>query len=199
MKVGNNMNNLLQAQANLSVEMPSLKALAAAFETFPTRLTAVAKKPIVGETYNPDSINYDALCEYLEKKLEDGQTFESKILEAIEIDAQPESKAVRSKENKVVVLSDGTTIPARRYDFKLGDWVLFKNKGESINNRVFIIVYSTLSHLVLRDLQGEELICVSNNTSNWKLVAPFNFEAEVTAREINLDAIKEVAVESGIL
>lgn len=194
-------NKLLQAQESLSIEMPTLRSLAEAVNTPPTRLYSVAKQPIVGQPYDPETKNWDAIERYIERRL-DGKTFESLLLEALELDAEYANNDKRKAPAGTVTararltLDDGTTVAARRYDFKVNDWVLMK-KDET--NRVYIIVYSTDTHLVLRDLQGPELLCVSNNTSNWKLVAPFNFNAEVNKRGIDLSKIQEVAAEKGTI
>lgn len=160
---------------NSEYGMPTLKAVAAAMDIPYPRLHAVSKQPEEGMVYDRNAFNWFAISRFLTRRLDAENGFASleQIAEkAIELDAEIKAQDGRrtvAAGKQVITLADGTQIPARKYDFQLGDTTTIK-KDES--GKVYEVVYLTVSHVVLKVVGGEELYCMSNNTANWRLTPP---------------------------
>lgn len=155
--------------------MPTLKAFAVALDIPYPRLRAVSKQPEEGMVYDAHAFNYYAISRFITRRLDPENGFaslEEVVSKAIEIDKElkeQDGRRAPSIGKKIITLSDGTQIPARRYNFELGDKTTIK-KDES--GKVYEVVYITISHIVLRVVGSEELYCMSNNTANWRLTPP---------------------------
>lgn len=166
---------LIADQLNPEGGMPTLKALAIALDIPYPRLRAVSKQPEEGMVYDAHAFNYFAISRFITRRLDPENGFASLdevVTKAIEIDAElkeQDGRRVASVGKKTITLADGTQIPARRYEFRIGDHTTIKKDDSS---KVYEVVYLTVSHVVLRVVGSEELYCMSNNTANWRLTAP---------------------------
>lgn len=106
----------------------SLRRLANHFDdlSYPMMLKA-SKKPVKGQAWDPDAINYDALQEYIAGKLIDYTTIPWKLLDA---ESVATSKASLVKDMDAFVV--GTTIYIRKFP-----------------TTPFTIVYRTETHIVI--------------------------------------------------
>lgn len=160
---------------NPDAEMPTLKAIAAAMDIPYPRLNAVSKQPEEGMVYSRNTFNWFAVSRFLSRRLDPEAgfaTLEEVAARALELNEEfklQDNRRSATVGKQTITLADGTQVPARKYDFELGDSTTIK-KDES--GKVYEVVYLTVSHVVLKVVGGEELYCVSNNTANWRLTAP---------------------------
>ena len=136
------------SEKNFEVARPSLKQLAVVLDIQVERIRNVAKKPIVGQAYDPKAINWDAVDAFITNRLE-RTGYES--LEAVYEAALEVEVAVRvaGGSSKVMLDIEGsTTTPARKVELAAGDTITEKATGEIFKvdyvNET-IIVYSPIS------------------------------------------------------
>ncbi len=130
------------------VARPSLKQLAVVLDVQVERIRNVARKPIVGQAYDPKAINWDAVDTFITNRLE-RTGYES--LEAVYEAALEVEVAVRAAGGSSKVMLDiegSTTTPARKSELAAGDIITEKASGENfkvdyVNDT--IVVYSPIS------------------------------------------------------
>lgn len=125
----------------------SLRAFAKALELSYQPLLKASKKPIAGETYDPDAINYDAIYEYVAKRID-------KDFDILRVDwSQYVSK--RGREGSTLKTPD---------QINIGDLVYLRIDKET----PYEIIYTTSTHVVLMKQGTEEPIAWSWNTFFFK-------------------------------
>ena len=161
----------------------SLKAFALALDIPATRLYAIAKRPIVGQVYDPSVKNWDAINEFLLSKLSDAAatitTLDELVLVAAEKEKwMAENTAARVATGSNLIDVDGGKMPKRKAAmFEMG------NEQESLicfkhDAGVYKMVYQTLGYTAIREVNEdgsfakEEIRVVSNSTLNTKCVPP---------------------------
>ena len=122
----------------------SLRKIAAACDVSYQMLLKASKKPVVGEAYDPEAVNYEAVQEYLAKKniLIDLIDWESLNVDPI---------------RKVATLSKDIN------DFHRGDTVYLR--GEEVG---YEIIYMTETHVVIIRQDSTEPRCLSHSTFFFK-------------------------------
>lgn len=122
----------------------SLRKIAAACDVSYQMLLKASKKPVVGEAYDPEAVNYEAVQEYLDKKniLIDLIDWESLNVDPI---------------RKVATLSKDIN------DFHCGDIVYLR--GEEVG---YEIIYMTETHVVIIRQDSTEPRCLSYSTFFFK-------------------------------
>ena len=166
---------------NPEAEMPTLKAVAAAMDIPYPRLSAVSKQPEEGMVYDRNAFNWFAISRFLTRRLDPETGFATlEEIAARALELNDEFKAADGRRTaavgkQTITLEDGTQIPARKYNFEIGDTTTIK-KDES--GKVYEVVYLTVSHVVLKVVGGEALYRVSNNTANWRLTPPAKAKTE---------------------
>lgn len=188
--------HVLDAIRNLGGKEPSLKAFALALEVSPTRVYAIARKPIPGAVYDPDAANWDALSTFFAGKLvaddqEGYHSMEDLVTAAIEKDEwlkENDGRRAGAVSGSNLIEVDGEKIPMRKAAiFEMGSekesLVCFK---KDVN--VYKMVYQTASFTVLRPVAEDgsfaksELKVVSNLTLNTKCVVPCDMERAIKER-----------------
>lgn len=180
----------INTQANGT--QPTLKAIATVLEIPATRLYALGKKPVAGQVYDPDMVNFDAISDYIATKLDEGKTaftsMEEVIVAAVEKDAWFKENSVRSVAGANLIDVDGAKMPKRKADmFEMGSdaesLICFKHDGN-----VYKMVAQSLGYTAIRAVNEdgsfarEEIRVVSNSTLNTKCVAPVNMADAIAER-----------------
>lgn len=161
----------------------TLKAFALALDVPATRLYAVAKRPVIGQVYDPAAKNWEALNEFFIGKLTAPEakfdSMEALVAEAAEKDAWlAQNATVRTATGSNLIDVDGGKMPKRKTSmFEMGDeresLICFKH-----DPAVYKMVYQTLGYTVIREVNEdgsfakEEIRVISNATLNTKCVAP---------------------------
>ena len=161
----------------------SLKAFALALDIPATRLYAIAKRPIVGQVYDPNVKNWDAINEFVLAKLADPAatitTLDELVLVAAEKEKwMAENTAARVATGSNLIDVDGGKMPKRKAAmFEMGSeqesLLCFKHDAG-----VYKMVYQTLGYTAIRQVNEdgtfakEEIRVVSNSTLNTKCVPP---------------------------
>ena len=161
----------------------SLKAFALALDIPATRLYAVAKRPIVGQVYDPNAKNWDAISEFLTAKVTAPEAAITSLEALVEAAAEKEKWMAENVTARVATGSnlidvDGGKMPKRKAAmFEMG------NEQESLicfkhDAGVYKMVYQTLGYTAIREVNEdgtfakEEIRVVSNSTLNTKCVPP---------------------------
>lgn len=178
------MTNILEAiRTNNNGEEISLKAFALALDIPATRLYAIAKKPIVGQVYDPNAKNWDAINEFVTNKLSAPEAVITTMEELVEVAAEKEKWMAENASARVstgnnLIDVDGGKMPKRKSAmFDMGSeqesLICFKHDAG-----VYKMVYQTLGYTAVRQVNEdgtfakEEIRVVSNSTLNTKCVAP---------------------------
>ena len=176
---------MLSTIEKMGVAQPSLRAIAEALGTPQQRIYSVSKQPKMGEVYDPKVYNWDAITKFVEKRLSDElPTFEAVINKALEIDAELAQRdgrrGTRSSSKELIQVGD-KFVPARKYNFEIGDEVALKNDGN-----VYKVVYQTSVSMVLQPIapvESEALTCLSNWTLNQKILGASQLAEGIEARK----------------
>lgn len=198
-----NVNKTLEALDALcneetGVARPTLKAIAAALEVPQQRIYSVAKQPKAGEVYDANVYNWDAIDRFITRRLDADKgiaTHEDVIKKAIELDIEFKQKdgrkGVRATTKADIMLSDGTTMPARKANLEMGQKVMLRQDN---TGAVYTIVYMTETHVVLQKEDMPVLACYSNWTVNQKFITDESrFGAIKAEREAKLAEAKAKA------
>lgn len=174
-------------------EEVSLKAFALALDIPATRLYAIAKRPIIGQVYDPNAKNWDAINEFLTNKVTAADatitSLEELVLVAVEKEkwmAENASARVATGSNLIDV--DGGKMPKRKAAmFDMGSeqesLICFKHDAG-----VYKMVYQTLGYTAIRQVNEdgtfakEEIRVVSNSTLNTKCVPPTSMAQAIADR-----------------
>lgn len=176
---------MLSTIEKMGVAQPSLRAIAEALGTPQQRIYSVSKQPKMGEVYDPKVYNWDAITKFVEKRLSDElPTFEAVINKALEIDAELAQRdgrrGTRGSSKELIQVGD-KFVPARKYNFEIGDEVALKNDGN-----VYKVVYQTPVSMVLQPIapvESEALTCLSNWTLNQKILGASQLAEGIEARK----------------
>lgn len=178
------------AIATAGVE-PSMKAIARTLGVPSGRLYSIAKRPVLGEVYDPDSINWNEVNAFVIGKIDredtKWQTMEDFVQSAVAMDADIAAcKVTLSTTSRIEV--DGELIPQRKT-------VMFEFGGEheslicfKEDPAVYKMVYQTASMTVLRPVNedgsfaAEKLRLVTNSTFNTKCVVPSQMNDAIAER-----------------
>lgn len=183
--------HILDAVATCGGVEPSLKAIALTLNVAPTRVYAVAKKPIPGQVYDPDATNFDSVSAFVAGKIgqnvaAEGESevvytsMEQFVEAAIAKDEwlkENDGRKVSTAANNLIEV-DGNMMPKRKAAmFEMGDeresLICFKK-----DENVYKIVYQTMGYTCLRAVNAdgsfakEEVRVISNATLNTKCVSP---------------------------
>lgn len=181
--------HFLDSVANNGGNQPSMRAIAEAFGVTTNTLYSRGKKPIAGQVYDPEATNWDAISEYLNTKVPEGENMDTMVAKAIEIDKEYQVNVrSRSASGNNLIEVDGVMIAKRKAAmFEMGSdqesFLCFKDDGN-----VYKMVYQTESHTVIRpvDETGEfasnELRVLSNGTINTKCIAPVRLQEAIEYR-----------------
>lgn len=161
----------------------SLKAFALALDIPATRLYAIAKRPIVGQVYDPNAKNWDAVNEFLTAKVTAPEATITSLEALVEVAAEKEKWMAQNATARVatgnnLIDVDGGKMPKRKAAmFEMGSeqesLVCFKHDAG-----VYKMVYQTLGYTAIRQVNEdgtfakEEIRVVSNSTLNTKCVPP---------------------------
>jgi len=112
------------------VARPTLKQLAEVLGCPVDRIRSVARKPIIGEAYDPKAINWDAIDAFIANRLEKTgyDTLEDVYAAALEVEVKTTSRAAGIKTEMLNVEGSETT-PARKHNVQPGDIVHDKKTG----------------------------------------------------------------------
>ena len=176
---------MLSTIERMGVAQPSLRAIAEALGTPQQRSYSVSKQPKMGEVYDPKVYNWDAITKFVEKRLSDElPTFEAVINKALEIDAELAQRdgrrGTRSSSKELIQVGD-KFVPARKYNFEIGDEIALKGDGN-----VYKVVYQTSVSMVLQPIapvESEALTCLSNWTLNQKILGAAQLAEGIEARK----------------
>lgn len=176
---------MLSTIEKMGVAQPSLRAIAEALGTPQQRIYSVSKQPKMGEVYDPKVYNWDAITKFVEKRLSDElPTFEAVINKALEIDAELAQRdgrrGTRGSSKELIQVGD-KFVPARKYNFEIGDEIALKNDGN-----VYKVVYQTSVSMVLQPIapvESEALTCLSNWTLNQKILGASQLAEGIEARK----------------
>ena len=173
---------------------PTLKAIAAVFDTPAQRLYSVAKQPKEGEVYDAKVYNWEAIERFITRRLDADKglaTLEDVIAAAMEKDqefqaADGRRSANRGSASKETIEVDGKQVPVRKYknfEADSGKYVCLKKDAN-----VYAIVMQTLTHTVLRPVNqdgtfaSETVKVISNSMLNMKGVGPASIDEAVDKR-----------------
>lgn len=164
-------------------EEVSLKAFALALDIPATRLYAIAKRPIVGQVYDPNAKNWDAINEFLTNKVTAADATITSLEELVTVAVEKEKWMAENATARVATGSnlidvDGGKMPKRKAAmFDMGSeqesLICFKHDAG-----VYKMVYQTLGYTAIRQVNEdgtfakEEIRVVSNSTLNTKCVPP---------------------------
>lgn len=182
-------------------ERPTLKAIAAALEVPQQRIYSVAKQPKAGEVYDANVYNWDAIDRFITRRLDADKglaTHEDVILKAIEMDIEFKKndgrKGVRATTKADIVLSDGSSMPARKAALEVGQVVMLRQDKEAFK---YTIVYLTDTHVVLQKENMPTLSCYSNWTVNQKFITDASrFDDICAEREARIQEAMAAAANS---
>lgn len=161
----------------------SLKAFALALDIPATRLYAIAKRPIIGQVYDPNAKNWDAINEFLTNKVTAADATITSMEELVMVAAEKEKWMAENTTARVatgnnLIDVDGGKMPKRKAAmFEMGSeqesLICFKHDAG-----VYKMVYQTLGYTAIRQVNEdgtfakEEIRVVSNSTLNTKCVPP---------------------------
>lgn len=164
-------------------EEVSLKAFALALDIPATRLYAIAKRPIIGQVYDPNAKNWDAINEFLTNKVTAADAVITSLEELVAVAVEKEKWMSENTTARVATGSnlidvDGGKMPKRKAAmFEMGSeqesLICFKHDAG-----VYKMVYQTLGYTAIRQVNEdgtfakEEIRVVSNSTLNTKCVPP---------------------------
>ena len=171
----------------------SLKAFALALDIPATRLYAIAKRPIIGQVYDPNAKNWDAVSEFLTTKVTAPEAAITSLEALVEAAAEKEKWMAENVTARVATGSnlidvDGGKMPKRKAAmFEMG------NEQESLicfkhDAGVYKMVYQTLGYTAIREVNEdgtfakEEIRVVSNSTLNTKCVPPTTMAQAIADR-----------------
>ena len=174
-------------------EIPSLRAFASALDIPASRLHTHARKPIPGQIYDPNVINWDVVNNYLTIKLSStGCRYASMeaLVEAAKAEDEwlSENQATRCATGANLIDVDGHKMPKRKSPvFEMGSdeesLLCFKH-----DPNVYKMVYQTIGFTVIRAVNEdgsfakEEVRVLSNSTLNTKCVVPRMLTAGIKER-----------------
>ena len=185
------MANILDVINEIGGEELSMRAIATVIGVNPSRMYAIAKKPVAGQMYDPEATNWDAISAYVESKLaeknfEDMKAF---VTAAQEVDAELKANIRRvAVPGANLIEVDGEKVSARKSaKFEMGgeneSYICFKHDA-----LVYKMVYQTEGYTVLRPVNSdgtfamEMLRVVSNGTLNTKCVPPTTLATAIEDR-----------------
>ena len=161
----------------------SLKAFALALDIPATRLYAIAKRPIIGQVYDPNAKNWDAISEFLTNKVTAADATITSLEELVAVAVEKEKWMAENATARVATGSnlidvDGGKMPKRKAAmFEMGgeqeSLICFKHDAG-----VYKMVYQTLGYTAIRQVNEdgtfakEEIRVVSNSSLNTKCVPP---------------------------
>ena len=164
-------------------EEVSLKAFALALDIPATRLYAIAKRPIIGQVYDPNAKTWDAINEFLTNKVTAADATITSLEELVAVAVEKEKWMAENATARVATGSnlidvDGGKMPKRKAAmFEMGgeqeSLICFKH-----DPAVYKMVYQTLGYTAIRQVNEdgtfakEEIRVVSNSTLNTKCVPP---------------------------
>lgn len=187
-------------------EEVSLKAFALALDIPATRLYAIAKRPIIGQVYDPNAKNWDAINEFLTNKVTAADatitSLEALVTVAVEKEKwMAENATARVATGSNLIDVDGGKMPKRKAAmFEMGSeqesLICFKHDAG-----VYKMVYQTLGYTAIRQVNEdgtfakEEIRVVSNSTLNTKCVPP-TVMAQAIAERFSGAYAEQTATES---
>ena len=171
----------------------SLKAFALALDIPATRLYAIAKRPIIGQVYDPNAKNWDAINEFLTNKVTAADATITSLEELVTVAVEKEKWMAENTTARVATGSnlidvDGGKMPKRKAAmFDMGSeqesLICFKHDAG-----VYKMVYQTLGYTAIRQVNEdgtfakEEIRVVSNSTLNTKCVPPTSMAQAIADR-----------------
>lgn len=174
-------------------EEVSLKAFALALDIPATRLYAIAKRPIIGQVYDPNAKNWDAINEFLSNKVTAADATITSLEELVTVAVEKEKWMAENATARVATGSnlidvDGGKMPKRKAAmFDMGSeqesLICFKHDAG-----VYKMVYQTLGYTAIRQVNEdgtfakEEIRVVSNSTLNTKCVPPTSMAQAIADR-----------------
>lgn len=174
-------------------EEVSLKAFALALDIPATRLYAIAKRPIIGQVYDPNAKNWDAINEFLTNKVTAADATITSLEELVTVAVEKEKWMAENTTARVATGSnlidvDGGKMPKRKAAmFDMGSeqesLICFKHDAG-----VYKMVYQTLGYTAIRQVNEdgtfakEEIRVVSNSTLNTKCVPPTSMAQAIADR-----------------
>lgn len=171
----------------------SLKAFALALDIPATRLYAIAKRPIIGQVYDPNAKNWDAINEFLTNKVTAADATITSLEELVTVAVEKEKWMAENATARVatgnnLIDVDGGKMPKRKAAmFDMGSeqesLICFKHDAG-----VYKMVYQTLGYTAIRQVNEdgtfakEEIRVVSNSTLNTKCVPPTSMAQAIADR-----------------
>lgn len=173
---------------------PSLRAFALALDMSTVRIYATARKPVIGQPYDPETPNWDALSALFATKLAEPTATVTNMQDLVTLALEKDEWISANSHRRVgsaganLIDIDGGKMPARKSaTFELGgdneSLLCFKHDG-----LVYRIVYQTLGYTVIRavnedgEFGREEVRVISNGTLNTKVVSPANMAEAIADR-----------------
>lgn len=167
---------------------PTLRAIAEALEVPAQRIYGVSRQPVKGKEYNPDEPNWDAIDRFVKRRLDPDKglnTLEDVVQRALERMVELAATDGRRRstggvKRELILLPDGSTMPARKKTLEVGQRVMFRNDKPEI----YMIMLVTESHVCVQ-LEGmPTLQAYGNWTLNQKLLTDEeNFDTYMEERK----------------
>lgn len=157
------------SELDITVEArPTLKQLATVLDVQIERIRNVAKKPIVGQAYDPTAINWDAVDTFVKNRLERTgyETLEEVYAAALEVEVVTVSRGTGSKIEALDIEGSETT-PSRKCELVAGDTIIEKKTGAE-----YLVDYVNATIVVFKpfSIEGKETLshAIGNRVFNNK-------------------------------
>ena len=144
------------------VARPTLKQLAVVLDLQVERLRNVAKKPIVGEAYDPKATNWDAIDAFITNRLERTgyASLEEVYAAAAEVEITTTSRGTGSK-IQMLDIEGSLTTPDRKCALVPGDIIVEKKSGAE-----FVVDYTNATIVVFKPVSAEGKETLSHAIGN---------------------------------
>lgn len=149
------LNNMMEAK-------PSLKQIATVLDVQIERIRNVAKKPIVGQAYDPTAINWDAVGAFVTNRLERTgyDTLEDVYNAALDVEVTTVTRGSGAK-IEALDIEGSTTTPTRKCELVAGDTIVEKKTGAE-----YLVDYVNATIIVFKPFSTEGKETLSHAIGN---------------------------------
>lgn len=150
------------SEAKLVEAMPTLKQIATVLGVQVERVRSVAKKPIVGQAYDPKATNWDAIKAFIGNRLERTgyDTVEDVLAAALDVEITVASRGTGAK-IQMLDIEGSVTTPSRRCELNPGDIIVEKKSGAE-----FVVDYVNATIVVIKPISAEGKETLSHAIGN---------------------------------
>lgn len=142
--------------------MPTLKQIATVLDLPVERVRNVAKKPIIGQAYDPKAINWDALNAFVGNRLERTgyESVEAVYEAAKEVEITVATRGTGAKIQMLDIEGSETT-PSRKCELNAGDIITEKKSGTD-----FVVDYVNATIVVIKPISADGKETLSHAIGN---------------------------------